>query len=290
MRMSVRNPYWSDAILACFDSDDPADDPSGDTLPSGEGDDTVSGSEDDPPSKPKGKTFTQDEVNKLIAKEKYRNRAALEQAESSYQELLENSQLTDQQRQNLQERLEMVQGQLRTKEQQAADEKKRLKSEYDNKLKSAQTQAQYWEGRFNDSTISRELQDAAVGGEAYNPAQIVTLLRSNTKLVKEPGEDGRPDEFKVVVDFNDVDSETGQPIVTTRTPKEAVERMKELPEIYGNLFRSNVVSGIGSGSDAGVRKNADGTVDLRELAKDPVRFRKMLKENPSVIMNAGGRK
>jgi len=28
---------------------------------------------------------------------------------------------------------------------------------------------------------------------------------------------------------------------------EAVKRMRELPKVYGNLFKSNVVSGVGAG-------------------------------------------
>jgi hypothetical protein len=50
-----------------------------------------------------------------------------------------------------------------------------------------------------------------------------------------------------MVDFPDVDEKTGKEISTLRTPAEAVKRMKELPKVYGNLFKSNVVSGVGAG-------------------------------------------
>ena len=73
--------------------------------------------------------------------------------------------------------------------------------------------------------------------------------------------------FKVLVDFQDNDPNTGEPTVTPHTPQSAVKRMKELPK-YANLFKSGVVSGIGS--SAGIGK--DGQVDVREIAKDTKRY------------------
>lgn len=233
------------------------------------------------------KTFTQDQVNKIMAEDRRKHQAALIKTEATYKELLANSKsLTEKERQTLQENLDTVQGQLRTKEAQAAMEKKELEDSFSKKLTEAEKRAEKAEGRWRESTITRALQDAAVQNDAFRTDQIIVLLKQQTKLIEdtEPGT-GRPNgNFKVMVEFPDVDPTTGETIMTTRTPADAVKRMKELPETYGNLFKSNIVSGIGANSTtAGLPAGANGKVDLKKLAKDPAAFRKALKENPSLF-------
>ncbi|MCA9072110.1 MAG: hypothetical protein KDA84_24445, partial [Planctomycetaceae bacterium] len=54
---------------------------------------------------------------------------------------------------------------------------------------------------------------------------------------------------------------------------------------YGNLFKSNVVAGVGGNSNTGdVTPGKNGTYDAGALAKkDPALFRKLLKENPAAL-------
>ena len=78
--------------------------------------------------------------------------------------------------------------------------------------------------------------------------------------------------YKPVVEMPDVDATTGEQVVMTRTPEEAVKRMKELPEMYGNLFRSGVVSGIGSSSaTGGLASGAGGKIDVKNLTPSSTR-------------------
>ena len=88
--------------------------------------------------------------------------------------------------------------------------------------------------------------------EAYNTRQVVTLLTGMTKLVESVDEKtGKGNgQFKVMVEFPDNDATTGQAIMTTKTPNEAVKRMTEIAE-FQNLFRKNVVSGVGGNSAIG---------------------------------------
>lgn len=265
--------YLSPAVVTCFDDliDPPVEPAAGDP----------------PPAAPK--TFTQEEVNKFVAEEKRKQQAALLKTEQTYKELLSTNQnLSAKERSTLEESLATVQGQLRTKDQQAALEKKQLEEQYTNKLTETEKQAKHWESMYRDSTVKRALLDAAVTNDAYRADQIVVLLQGATKLVEDTDANGRANgNFKVMVDFEDVDPTTNDKVMTTRTPEEAVKRMKELPEVYGNLFRSNVVSGIGANSSAaGYPAGANGKPDLRKLAQNPELFRKVMKENPGLIMNA----
>ena len=58
--------------------------------------------------------------------------------------------------------------------------------------------------------------------------------------------------------------------------------MKELPELYGNLFKSGVVSGIGGNSDTGgLSPGANGHVDVRKLS--PTQYREIRQKNPELL-------
>ena len=84
----------------------------------------------------RGKTsFTQDELNKILAEDKRKHRRRYEKVEKQYgQDLLANNKLTQEDRAKLEESLEDVRKQLRTKEEQARFEKKQLEDQYTGKL------------------------------------------------------------------------------------------------------------------------------------------------------------
>lgn len=200
----------------------------------------------DPPNPAAGnageeRTFTQADLNKFLAEDRRKHQEKYTQLEADYKELLQNQNLTKEDRDKLQARLDDVQKSLRTKDQQAEYERKQAEEKYQNQLKTAEERAKYWEGLFKQETVARSLQDAAQAADAFNSNQIVGLLRPYTELKEMDGK------LAPMVDFPDIDEKTGEEIKTLRTPMEAVKRMRELPKIYGNLFKSNVVSGVGAG-------------------------------------------
>jgi hypothetical protein len=82
-----------------------------------------------------------------------------------------------------------------------------------------------------------------------------------------------------MVDLPDTDVDTGRAIITQRTPTEAVSRLTELQP---NLFKANVVSGVGGNSSTGgVTPGADGKLDpsgmstaqfVEQYRKDPTKL------------------
>jgi hypothetical protein len=80
--------------------------------------------------------------------------------------------------------------------------------------------------------------------------------------------------------MSDVDPKTGEPVQMVRTPEEAVKRMKELPDTFGNLFKSGVVSGIGAGMATGGTPGG-GRVDVRKLT--PQQYRELREKNPEAL-------
>jgi len=230
-----------------------------------------------------GTTFTQEDLNRILAEDKRKHQAQLQKMELQLADLSKSKNLTDQERTTLKENLDAIAGQLRTKEQQAQLEKRQMEEAHSARMAEADQKAQVWESLYRDSTIDRSLQDAAVKHEAFNTAQMITQLRPWTRLIEVMDEKtGKgTGKYKPVVDMPDVDATTNEQVIMTRSPEEAVKRMKELPE-WGNLFKSGVVSGIGSSSaTGGLIPGQGGKIDVRKLT--PAQYREIRAKNPELL-------
>jgi hypothetical protein len=217
-----------------------------------------------------GKTFTQDDVNRIVAADRRKLEEALKKTEKQYQELLASQSLTEQERKALQANLEMVQGQLRSKEEQLLLEKKQVEEAYAGKLQEMEKKATHFETMYRDSTIERALQDAAVKHEAWSPSQVVSLLRGQTKMLEEtdPKTGKLTGKYKPVVEMQALNTTTGEMETKAYTPDDAVRKMKDTPDIWGNLFRSGVVSGIGAGTaTGGLSPGQSGRLDAAAIRK-----------------------
>lgn len=270
--MKVCDKFDLFRFYLCFEGDDSGD--AGDAGDTGDdGSDASSASED-------GKTFTQDDVNRFLADDRRRHEQKYKQLEQSMQKQLKNVQLDKGERDKLQKELDDLQASFRTREQQAEYERKQAAQRYQQELQETQERAERWEKLFRSEKIDRSLLDAA-GQDAFNPTLIVDLLRPATDLKEETTEDGSSTGRLIpMVNFNDIDEKTGEPIKTLRTPQEAVKRMKELPSLYGGLFKSNVVSGVGAGSAEGAL-NKSGPIDVSKLT--PEQYRKIREESPEKL-------
>ena len=228
--------------------------------------------------------FTQEDLNKILAEDRRKHQAQIVKIQQTLEETLTSKNLTTQEREQLAQRLEDMQKETRTKDQQAAHERKQLEEQYQTKLEEEKKGRVQWENRFRESMVERALQDAAVTGDSFQPAQVVTILRQMTRIneVTDEKTGKGTGKFKVVVDFPDTDPTTGESVITLHTPESAVKRMKELAAIYGNLFKSGVVSGIGSSSvTGGTALGVTGKVDVKNLT--PQQYAEIRAKNPEAL-------
>jgi len=227
------------------------------------------------------KTFTQEQVNEFLAKDRRKNQETFKQKydtlETSMQAQLERVGNDSEERERLEKELADLQASFRTKEQQIEWEKKQSEKKYQSELEEERKERERWQKLYRNEKIDRSLLDAA-GQDAFNPSLIVDLLRTQTELKVENVEGS--ESLVPMVNFNDVDEKTGEPIKTLRTPEDAVKRMKELPQLYGGLFRANVVSGVGAGA-AEATPGANSKIDVTKLS--PEQYRKIRKENPELL-------
>ncbi len=231
----------------------------------------------DPPIKPTLKSLIaehglQEEVNVMMAD----NRRTLTKQNTDLvtqlEQIKQNSNLTIEERDELQVRITQLEEQYLSKEELAKRESTKQQREFDENLKTANESSKKWENMYSVSTIERAIYDAAIEAEAIHPSQIVTLLQNNTELVENKGN------YSPVVKFNDK-SEDGKDVVLDLSPVDTIKRMKELTDRFGNLFKGTATSGIGGTG------NADGSVSnlaLEEIMNDPVKYAKWRKENPDL--------
>jgi hypothetical protein len=222
-----------------------------------------------PPAPPEEeKRFSQEEVNSIMATEKRKAQAKIDAVEKTLTETLAKSKgLSASDRETLSAEVERLAAEKRSAEEQAAHERKQLEVRYQREVEAKEKAAKEWEGRYKEGTIENALQAAAVKGDAFSPDQVVTILRPLARVVDVVDEKtGKPTgKHRVEIAFPDVD-EDGNKVIRNLAPEQTTKRMKELTPLYGNLWKSGVVSGIGSGSGGGT-PGKGGPVDAAEVAK-----------------------
>jgi len=211
-------------------------------------------------------TFTQEDVNRLIDE----GRKAIEGKYKTHSQKLSDelkalrtrANLSSSERDDLDKRLEQLQGQLMTKEELAKQEREKMSSKHKKEIGTLTGERDEWKTRFTKSTVMRALTDAAVTNNAFHPSQIVAILGPDTELTGE---------FEARIKFKDK-TDKDEPIVLDLSVGEAVKRMKEI-DIYKNLFKDTGVGGIGSNSGSKYKEP-----DIATLARDPVAYRKARNE------------
>jgi len=211
------------------------------------------------------KTLTQEDFNRAMAKEKRKWRDQQEQMEGNYQRLLEEQNLSDERRTELETDLEQLRASMRTKEQQAAHDAQQAKEKHEKELNAATERGDHYQKLFEESTIERAISDAASDNDGFNSSQFVALLGPKTKIIEEiDGEGQKTGKLVPRIDW-EVTGEDGTVQTVQKTPKDVVELMKGDPGKYGNMFKAHVSSGIGSGTAGGVAKT--GSVDVSKLSE-----------------------
>lgn len=206
----------------------------------------------------------QDELNKIVADNRRKLTQQNQDLVKQLEELKEQTNLTAQQKEELESRINTLQEQYMTKEEIAKKEAAKQAKLFDEQQKKTQQELDSWRTRYSEATIKRSIMDAAVEGKAWNPEQIVAILSTNSYLGQVVGDDGKPTgELTPIVKFQDISSD-GKPVTLELNPQQVIKRMKELPDKYGNLFKTDAAGGLFSNSGS---NSAVSTGDLKDLGK-----------------------
>lgn len=210
---------------------------------------------DPPPATPPGTPptqFTQEQVNTFVAEERRKQQKIIESNVAQLEQLKKSKGLTEKERGDLQSKIEELNSSLMTKEQLAAKEREKLLNEHKRSTETLTSERDEWKTRFQTSTIKRSIMDEALKADAFNPSQIVELLASKTRLVEvlDAEQNPIPGEFVPKIKMADTDKD-GQPITLDLTVAEALKRMRDRADEYGNLFKSGIAGGLGGSAGRG---------------------------------------
>lgn len=237
----------------------------------------------EPTAEKKGETatFTQDQVNRFLADERRKLQKANEKTVSQLEALRKNASLTENEKVQLEERIETLKNEFLSKEQIAQKEAKKTEAKQKEELATVQKEIGKWKGLYEETTVENTLLGAAASDQdVFNPRQILELLKPKTRLVEELDEGGKPTgRFTPRIKLPGKDKD-GNNIILELTASEAVKQLKENTAEYGNLFKSNVISGVG-GSNNGSARQGSGPPD------DPAAFRAWRKQNPDYLKTQG---
>jgi hypothetical protein len=266
--------------LTCFDNE------SDDTGDAGANADAAAAAAAGAPAAAAGeKSFNQAQLNEVVGKEKKKLNEKYATLEANYTELLEQQGLSDSHRQKLQTDLENIQAQMRTKEQQIEFEKKQARTKFESELKASVDERDYYRNLFETTTSQREITDAAMELEGFNGQDFIAHLGPRSRVADEVDAEGKKTGRKVTqITWDITDPESGKTTQVEKRPKEVIKMMKEDPDgRWGNLFKSNVARGVGSGSAPGQAQGA-GAINHAKLT-DEEYFR--MREDPAFRERAG---
>ncbi len=255
------------ARLVCFDGDSqvpaaPADDQAAQTAASLAG--------------PDGK-ISQEQLNKILASERRKNDARIQRVQQTLEQTLESKNITNAEREALQSQLDSVKNETRTEKEKAKAEIEAAKKEATEHKKKADD----YQRRFLDSVVERQITDASIAQDAFLPPQMVSYLRPFTEQRQVKDESGKfTGEYQAVTKLP-VTDDNGNTVTKEMSPAEAVKAMRNYPHLYGNFFKSGVVSGVGAGQAQGTSMGGGAKLDLKNLTA--AQYQKIRAENPELL-------
>lgn len=197
-----------------------------------------------------GKTYSQEEFDKLSAAQRHSYKKEMEKQAVELEKLANDKRLSQEERDAYAKRVEEVESQYKTDKQLAEEKAKKTETDYKKKLESTEKERDTFKSKYSNTLIDNELTQEAAAADEVIPGQLKKFLRPDTILVEEIT-DGKATGNQVVrINFDDVDSD-GKPTKLVLPVKEAVKRMKEIPERFGNFFKGVGTAGVGAGNGKG---------------------------------------
>jgi hypothetical protein len=186
-------------------------------------------------------TFTQEQVNKLLADNKKSLRDELDKLKKAGDPVA------------LQSKIKELSNALLTKEELAKQEADELKSTYENQLKSITDERGAWENRFKATKFDTEVARAAVKYDAFDAEQLSLILRDKTQVAEITDKEGKGTGEFVVKTSITLDGKK-----LDLTLDEAVGKLRE-DKRYANQFK--VKGSPGTGTTLNNNPGGAGTAD-----------------------------
>lgn len=210
----------------------------------------------EPTPAPTGKTYTEKELDQVVLKERKKAQEQVRNAVAELEAVKKAKGTTEEQSAALQAKIEDLNNSLLTKDELKKKELEKAQKAHQEAMAALGKEKDTWHKKFVDSSIERTIKDAAAEFEAFSTEQINALLFPKAKLVPDLGEDGK-ENGQYTPKVSMPQEKDGKIVHLEMTINEAVKHMKDTPEKYGNLFKSNFKGGLGLGENAPSKPLAD---------------------------------
>lgn len=194
------------------------------------------------------KKFTDNDMKNMRVK----HEAELKKATDRERQLQNDQRLTQEERDEAKKRADELETKWMTDKQLADQQLARASKDAKEKEETLTKERDTYKLSYHGLLIENELGTEAALAEELIPGQLKKILKPDAILVDELIVEGDKTTKKQVVriNFEDIDKDN-KPIKLQLSVKDALKRMKELPERFGNFFKGIGTGGVGSGNGKG---------------------------------------
>jgi hypothetical protein len=198
------------------------------------------------------KTFTEDQVNKIVQDRLARAQKDTEGLSSRVEDLTNKVSMSQQEKDEIAAQLEEANNRYKTAEQIAAEKAEKAQTAHAEALRVANDQTAHYKGLYETNVIDQAITGAMGEFEAMPGPALPAILSPMTVVKETVDTEGKPTgKFAPVVSYPDVDDDKN-PVTLDLSVRDAVKRMSE-DEQYGNLFKGKGTGGVGGGNAGGGR-------------------------------------
>lgn len=200
----------------------------------------------------KSKRLSQDEVDKIMAATNKKYKTQIDKTIEELEKHKKSSQLTEQEKEQLQHRIEELQASVMTAEEKATKEKEKLQNEHKLQLETKDKEALMWKTLYSTESITNQILESSRKYKAYSDEQMKELLLPKTNIYEVLDEQtGKPIPGRYVAKTKFKTIEDGKEKELVLTIDETIKMMRDNPERFGNLFESDSVGGLGGNRTPG---------------------------------------
>lgn len=229
-----------------------------------------------PPPPPPPVTFTQEQVNKMLADNKRALQTQNTELVKQLEEIRATATLTVQQKEELDTRIQTLTQQHLTKEQQIAAELDKTNKKYKTDTEVLGNEAKKWRSSFDSVLVNNAIIEGASKHKAASPKQMQALLSAKAKVVEEVDDKGQATgNFVVKLPMAVIDPKTKVAVVVDLNMDEAIAKMREDPENANLFLNGDGKSGLG-GSNVG-QGGKSGPIDFKNMT--PAEYQKWRTDN-----------
>ena len=198
------------------------------------------------------KKFVQKDVDRIVqdrlARAQETHGVQVDKLVAELEGLKTKATMTDGEREALGSRIEELRSEHLSAAQKATKTIKELEAKF-TKVEAEKTNVQKeWRDRYDSFRIDRELMDAATFSNALTPMQLVKMLIPDTKVVEQLTDAGEPTgnyDVKTAITIFEGEGDKKTPVAIELSPRDAIAKLREMPNIWGNQFAADAADGVG---------------------------------------------